>query len=108
MVLIEGQIEITRNSDTVQMAIPQTIFNAPHAQAAAPVTTVNADDLGRWAAETEPQNGQGVCAADGHWQLVVSSYRRTARAAQFQSQLLAAGFAATTAPTTLRGVRCTG
>lgn len=92
IVLIEGEIEFTRAGQRVTMSEAQTLYSAPRDRAALPVTPVNADDLGRWAQETELQQGGGVANADGKWRVIANSHRNAAVAAQLAARLQAAGY----------------
>ena len=94
VVLIEGHIEITRNGALVEMATPNTVFNADRGAAASPIVPVDAESLGRWAAETEPEDGHGVMRAGSPWCLQVASFRGLGSAERLRSALAEAGYAA--------------
>lgn len=104
IVLIEGEIEFTRAGQRVTMSEAQTLYSAPRGRAALPVTPVNADDLGRWAQETELQQGGDVASADGKWRVIASSHRNAAVAAQLAARLQAAGYYAEVSQTVVDNV----
>lgn len=92
VVLIEGEIELSRGTERLTMREPQTLFMAPKGEAALPVAPVAPDDLGRWAAETELHGGTGVMSGSGRYRINVSSYRDAAGARRYAAALSEAGY----------------
>jgi hypothetical protein len=76
VVLIEGAIEVTRGNETIAMSTPLTLLNASQAQPVDPLRAVAADELGRYAAETEPVTEAGSLVPAGVWRLVLKPFRR--------------------------------
>ena len=103
VVLLEGRIEIEHNGQKVTMHEPQSLFMAPAGQAALPLAPVNADDLGRWAQETEPQAGGGQRDEQGVYQLMLPLLSDAAEARSIESRLVAAGHAVAVTEVVLGG-----
>lgn len=94
VVLIEGDIELTRAGRTVRLRDPQTVFSAEAGAAPAPLRRVEGEELAGYAAETEPSMGDGALVPDGTWQLVLSSYRTTEDPAALLARVRDAGYPA--------------
>ncbi|MGQ0656706.1 MAG: SPOR domain-containing protein [Chromatiales bacterium] len=55
---------------------------------------VDPEDLRRWAAETELQDGGGAVSGDGLWRVHLASFRSPDAAARLLDEIRAAGYAA--------------
>lgn len=98
VVLIEGEIEITRGAESVSMSRPQTLFNAPKDQLTDPIAPVEASALAGWAAETEPQAGGGIATADGGWRVSAAHFLHEPHANALVTVLNSAGYPAVVIP----------
>lgn len=94
VVLIEGDIELTRAGETVRLREPQTVFSADAGADPAPLRRVEGEELAGYAAETEPAEGDAALVPDGDWRLVLSSYRTTEDPAALLARVRAAGYPA--------------
>lgn len=104
VVLIEGKIDVEREGETAQrMETPMTLFVAPKASAARPVQAANPDEVARWAAETELQEGEGVARADGRWSVHLASLRHMESAQKLMRAVQAAGYAVQMQPVEVHG-----
>ena len=103
VVLLEGRIDVERDGDTIALDEPLSLFMAPRGQPADPVRPVDPDDLARWAAETEPREGEGVQSIDGRVDLHLASYSESAGARRLVAKLASAGYGAVTADVTVGG-----
>lgn len=91
VVLLEGHIEITRDGQSLTMTEGRSLFMAPAGQPALPVAPVKADDLARWAAETEAQAGGGQREAAGRYRLMLPLTDQQSVAQALLERLSAAG-----------------
>lgn len=103
VVLLEGEISIEREGERYALDEPLSLFMAPRGAPAEPVRPVDPDDLGRWAQETEPQEGEGVRSGDGRFLLNLASFETEPGAAALRSRLGAAGHAAEVASVEVGG-----
>jgi hypothetical protein len=103
VVLIEGDIELTRAGDTVRLREPQTAFSAEAGATPAPLRRVEGAELAAYAAETEPATGEGALVPDGRWQLVLSSYRTTEAPETLVARIREAGYPAETGEVRVAG-----
>ena len=99
VVLLEGQISIERNGQSVTLDQAQSLFMAPSGQPALPIGPVDPADLGRWAQETEPQAGSGQRDGQGRYRLMFPQVASQALGQQFLERLSVAGYSATLAGT---------
>ncbi len=103
VVLIEGNIDIERNGDSVNLSDANTLYMAPKGEPAKPLAPVDMNDLARWAEETEPQSGAGVRSVDGKWRLLLASYREHDKALDLQQELARQGTDVGTLQVTVNG-----
>ncbi|MCB1746526.1 MAG: FecR domain-containing protein [Gammaproteobacteria bacterium] len=96
VVLLEGAITIERDGREYALDEALSLFMAPRGAAALPIAPVDADDLAGWAAETEPQAGQGIVDPDGPFVLHLASFAAAADATRLATALDAAGYASET------------
>ena len=103
VVLIEGNIEIERNDRVTEMSEPLSLYNAPNAEPADPLSTVSTEDLQIYAQETEPQAGQGVSLRAGGWRINLASYRNPDNARYLESALDEQGYPSSSETATIGG-----
>jgi hypothetical protein len=95
VVLIEGRISVERNGEPpVVMSEPKTVYQAPHGAGALPVIPVDADQLRKWAAETEIEPGRGAARDGGRWHVYLFRSAERGRAEVALTQVRAAGYPA--------------
>jgi hypothetical protein len=93
--LIAGKVNVEREGEAgFMMHDPLTYIVAPGAKPTTAVTPVDMNELGKWAQETETQQGQGILTANGEWAVNMMSLQNSAAADKLQQQLHDAGFAA--------------
>jgi hypothetical protein len=93
--LIEGKVNVEREGEAeFRMHEPLTYIVAPEDKPTTAVTPVDMNELGKWAQETETQQGQGILTTNGEWAVNMMSLQNTAAADKLQQQLHNAGFAA--------------
>jgi hypothetical protein len=92
--LIAGKVNVEREGEAgFMMHDPLTYIVAPGAKPTTAVTPVDMNELGKWAQETETQQGQGILTANGEWAVNMMSLQNSAAADKLQQQLHDAGFA---------------
>ena len=97
--LIEGRISVQRQSEAAfTMDAPLSFYIAPRNAPALPVQPVPAEQLQRWAAETEIQPGTGSTRRNGGWRVDLAQARSQAEALALYDRLREAGFAAQIVP----------
>ncbi|MDH3716045.1 MAG: SPOR domain-containing protein [Gammaproteobacteria bacterium] len=92
--LIEGNIEISRAGERVQMDVPLSVFIAPRDGEPQPISSVDPAQLAQWAQQTEPQEGAGTLRPDGQWTLQLAASRSIKSAQNLVTRLRDAGYAA--------------
>lgn len=92
VVLLEGQISIERDGQSVTLDQAQSLFMAPTGQASLPVAPVDPADLVRWAQETEPQAATGQRDVHGRYRLMFPLAANQAQAQRFFERLAVAGY----------------
>jgi hypothetical protein len=91
--LIEGHIAVTRLGDApVEMAQPQTVYQAIHSGGAPQVAPVEPAQLAKWAAETEIPAGRGAARKGGKWRVYLQQSRTGDELAELSSHLAEAGY----------------
>lgn len=81
--LIEGKIDVTgNNGKTLRLDQPRQMFSSTRSAPPEPPTTIDLQQLGAWAAETEIDYGKGS-KTGGEWKVVIDGFasRDEARAA---------------------------
>jgi hypothetical protein len=72
--LIEGRVDVRRGEEKpVVLDEPLSFYVAPKNKPALPVGKVSAEQLKKWAAQTELTPGQGVIKRNGRWAVVLKS-----------------------------------
>ena len=94
VVLLEGHIDIERDGQTHVLREPRTLFMAPTGAAALPLAPVKAEDLGRWAQETELQTGAGQRDTEGAYRLMFKLEQDAVSATALATKLMNAGHGA--------------
>lgn len=98
VVLIEGQITVTRDGETpVLMEKPLTYYEAPRVGDAS-VQPIPLDLLQEYAAETELQPGRGALFPGGRWRLVAAAFSNQDSALNLYDSLRRDGYPATIYP----------
>lgn len=93
--LIEGNISAQREGEAAFiMNEPLSFYIAPKNKPALPVKPVPADQLAKWATETEVVDGSGVVTLDGAWAVNLMSLDTAAATEPVIKSLSTAGFAA--------------
>lgn len=96
IVLIEGAITVTPDSgQPFTMDTPQTIVQNVVGSGPGAIGTVNAETLGRSAAETRLTRGMGVLTEDGRYQVVLGSLESERRAMGLSQRIDTQGYPAT-------------
>lgn len=90
--LIEGHIEVSRDSDATLAMEPLTVYTAPRNATPNPVVPADMEELGKWAQETELSPGQGVLREDGSYIVYVLSTRSEDYAREAREHYQAAGY----------------
>ncbi len=103
--LIEGKIEVTPPGESpIGMDQPLSFYIREKGQSQ-PVATVPLDQLKEWAAETEPQPGQGISKRGGKWKITASSGLTHNQALTLYDDLRRAGYPAEVIPARLKDQR---
>jgi len=103
--LIEGKIEVTPPGESpigMDQALSFYIRDKGQSQ---PVATVPIDQLKEWAAETEPQPGQGVSKRGGKWKITTASGVTYDQVSTLYGDLRGAGYPAEIIPAKVRDKR---
>jgi hypothetical protein len=97
--LIEGRISVQRENEAAfTMDEPLSFYIAPRNAAALPVQPVPAEQLARWAAETDIQPGTGSMRRNGRWRVELAQPASQAEALALYDRLREAGYAAQIVP----------
>ncbi|MDX1431420.1 MAG: FecR domain-containing protein [Gammaproteobacteria bacterium] len=93
--LIEGEVAVSRGTDQpVTLSDPLTFYIAPKDAPPLPVGPVDPEQLARWAAETDVEDGAPVLSADGEWTVYLQSLATVATAERARDALIAQGYPA--------------
>ena len=92
VVLLEGQISIERDGQSLTLDQAQSLFMAPSGHPSLPVAPVDPADLGRWAQETEPQAASGQRNVLGRYRLMLPLAPTQALAQSLFERLSLAGY----------------
>lgn len=93
--LIEGKISAQRVGESAfTMQDPLSFYIAPKDKPALPVATVPAEQLAKWATETELADGEGVLTVDGQWAVNLMSLDTSAATDPVIKTLADAGYIA--------------
>jgi hypothetical protein len=91
--LIEGRISVQRQGEAgFTMDQPLSFYIAPRNAPALPVQPVPAEQLERWATETEIQPGTGSIRRNGRWRVDLAQAASQAEALALYDRLRAAGY----------------
>ena len=102
--LIEGAVEVRRGEDApISMSDPLSFYIAPKGEPALPVKPVAAEQLERWARETDIDSSEGGITGSGEWSAHLKSFASRLHAEAAVQELLEAGY-----PASLRQVRANG
>jgi len=102
--LIEGKIEVTPPGESpISMDQPLSFYIRDKGQSQ-PVATVPLDQLKAWAAETEPQPGEGISKRGGKWKITASGLAHN-QALTLYDDLRRAGYPAEIIPARLKDKR---
>jgi hypothetical protein len=97
--LLEGRISVQRGSDAaIVMDEPMSFYVAPKSAPPLPVQPVPAEQLARWAAETQMQPGAGGTRRNGRWQVELALVPTQAEALELYDRLREAGYPARIRP----------
>ncbi|MBL8473686.1 MAG: FecR domain-containing protein [Rhodocyclaceae bacterium] len=97
--LLEGRIEVAHEGGTrAEMDLPNSFFGADRGAAPDGVKSVDADQVKRWAAETEIAPNAGSLGRSGRWNLNLSLGSDLDAALDAAAKLRAAGYAAQLVP----------
>jgi len=96
--LIEGKIEVhPENEGAIDMDQPRQFYVRANGTSQ-PIGFISAEQLAKWAEETEIAQGAGAAVSDGKWKLTLASVDAQAAALAVYDQLRAAGYAAAILP----------
>jgi hypothetical protein len=102
--LIEGRIEVTPPGEApIAMDQPLSFYIREKGQSQ-PVAPVPIEQLKAWAAETEPQPGEGVTRRGGRWKVTAAGLSHN-RALELYDDLRGAGYPAEIIPAKLKDKR---
>lgn len=102
--LIEGKISIARaGQPTLIMSEPSTVYQVERAAPPLAVTTLPAEVLAKFAAETEMAAGAGEARKGGSWRLYAARTKSQAEALGVYEKLLDAGYDASIRPSVRDG-----
>jgi hypothetical protein len=102
--LIEGRIEVTPPGESpIAMDQPLSFYQRERGQSQ-PVVPIPIEQLKAWAAETEPQPGEGVTRRGGRWRITASGLSHN-RALELYDDLRGAGYPAEIIPAKLKDKR---
>ncbi len=102
--LLEGHITVSHpQGETVDLREPASFYYALKGQPPAAVGKVNADELARWATQTEIEKGHGATRRGGRWQVVLATADQQAKALDLLDRARAAGFASRVYPLKAEG-----
>jgi hypothetical protein len=97
--LIEGRISVQRGADAaIVMDEPMSFYVAPRNAPPLPVQPVPAEQLQRWAAETQMQPGAGGARRNGRWRVQLALVPTQAEALDLYDRLREAGYPARIRP----------
>jgi len=96
--LIEGKIEVhPENEGAIDMDQPRQFYVRANGTSQ-PIGFISAEQLAKWAEETEIAQGAGAAVSGGKWKLTLASVDAQAAALAVYDQLRAAGYAAAILP----------
>jgi len=96
--LIEGKIEVhPENEGAIDMDQPRQFYVRENGKSQ-PVGFISAEQLAKWAEQTEIAQGAGAAVSGGKWKLTLASVDAQAAALAVYDQLRAAGYAAAILP----------
>ena len=102
--LIEGRIEVTPPGEaSIAMDQPLSFYQRERGQSQ-PVVPIPIEQLKAWAAETEPQPGEGVTRRGGRWRITASGLAFSPAQALYD-ELRRAGYAAEIVPARVKEKR---
>lgn len=105
IVLLEGQIEITREGEApVSMTDPLSVYTAPKGAPANPLGTIAESEVPPYAAQTELKPGQGVLREDGQYRLYLQSSQNETYAENAVQRYREAGYPAAVTQHQVEGV----
>lgn len=97
--LLEGKITVSHPlGEAVSLSEPASFYYALKGQAPAPVGKVDADELARWASQTEMTKGQGAARRGGQWKVILAKLDKQSAALDLLDRSRAAGFASKVYP----------
>lgn len=104
--LLEGRISVSHSDGTVGvMAEPLTFFKAPKGQGPDPIAPVAADQVARWAEETEIAPDSGAARQDGRWRVLLGTFANERVALALYVKVREQGYAARLLPAGVPGKR---
>ncbi len=95
--LLEGQIEVTRSGETLELAEPMTYLDAPRTGDVL-IRPLESGQMNLWARETEILPGDGAALQYGHWRIQVAVASTQEEALAAYDKLREAGFDARLRP----------
>jgi len=96
--LIEGKIEVhPENEGAIDMDQPRQFYVRENGKSQ-PVGFISAEQLAKWAEQTEIAQGAGAAVSGGKWKLTLASVDAQAAALAVYDQLRAAGYSAAILP----------
>ena len=98
VVLIEGRITVQHAGQTLTMAQPMSLFEAPRNASPPPVAPVDPGQFRVWARETEILPGDGAAKRGGRWRVRLVRAASEGRALSIYDRVRAAGYAAQIRP----------
>ena len=102
--LIEGKISVTgADQNEFSMDQPLTVYNMPKAAITPGIVSVDPQQLGRWAMETEIIPGNGAAVAGGKWKVTLLSAPDQSTALAAYDTWRNAGYAVRIVPVTKDG-----
>jgi len=97
--LLEGHITVSHKDGYIRdMAEPLTFYQALRDQAPQEIAKVDAEQVRKWAAETEIADGVGASRGGGKWKVRLAAAESQAEALTTYDQARKAGYAATIRP----------
>lgn len=97
--LLEGKITVTHpQGEAVQLSEANSFYYAFKGQPPAEVGSIEADELARWAVQTEIQSGSGASKTGGRWKAILGTVPSQREAFELIDRSRAAGFATRVKP----------
>lgn len=92
--LLEGQIAVVHPLDEARsMSTPLSVYTAPKGAAPLPLAQVDAEQVRRWAAQTEVEAGSGYVRRGGRWKVELATLDSESAALALYDRAVAAGYA---------------